>query len=244
MSFTFEQVKEVLKIHEESLTRFFMTHVDKLERKVDEVRQENVLLKKRMEEVEKYTEVSSDIIEEKIKELELNKTDENRAITSNMLENIQAKVSDLEDRSRRNNLRVGGITECNGETWEQTEEKLKKMIQDTLGISSHDVEVERAHRTGLKKNRDGTVNKKRTIVAKFLNYKTKTEILSKYKEKQLWKQNIFINDDFSEATNLKRKRLFAKGKMEKENGRCYSYKVNYDKLFLKDSEGGGWRFSC
>lgn len=63
-------------------------------------------------------------------------------------------------------------------------------------------------------------------------------------KKNYGKKNIFVNEDFSEATNNKRKTLFAKGKLEKDNGRSHSYKVVYDKLYLKDSEGGQWRFVC
>ena len=37
---------------------------------------------------------------------------------------VEQKLRDLEDRSRRNNLRVDGIPETPGETWKDCEEKL------------------------------------------------------------------------------------------------------------------------
>ena len=38
------------------------------------------------------------------------------------------KLRDIEDRSRRENLRIDGLQEVKNETWEQTEKILKSMI--------------------------------------------------------------------------------------------------------------------
>ena len=45
------------------------------------------------------------------------------------------------------------------------------------------------------KREDGIINKKRTIVTRFLNYKDKESILTKYRENQMWDQDTFINED-------------------------------------------------
>ena len=45
---------------------------------------------------------------------------------------VEQKPIDLEDRSRRNNLRVDGIRETPGETWEGCEEKLNKCSRRNL----------------------------------------------------------------------------------------------------------------
>ena len=47
---------------------------------------------------------------------------------------VEQKPIDLEDRSRRNNLRVDGIRETPGETWEWCEEKLQQVFQEKLGL--------------------------------------------------------------------------------------------------------------
>ena len=39
-------------------------------------------------------------------------------------------MRDLEDRSRRDNLRVDVLKEIDNETWEKTEEVLQQMIRD------------------------------------------------------------------------------------------------------------------
>ena len=76
------------------------------------------------------------------------------------------KVRDLEDRNRRNNLRFDGLLQAQGEDWDGSEARIKKLIKEKLGIEN--VEIERAHRIG-KEERDDP-SQKRTIIGKFLNY--------------------------------------------------------------------------
>ena len=52
----------------------------------------------------------------------------------------------MEDRSRRDNLRIDGLKEVENEIWEQTNHSLKSMIQEKLEIE--DVNIERAHWVG------------------------------------------------------------------------------------------------
>ena len=46
--------------------------------------------------------------------------------------NVEQKLIDLEDRSRRNNLKVDGTAETPRETWEDCEEKLQEVLQEKL----------------------------------------------------------------------------------------------------------------
>ena len=85
--------------------------------------------------------------------------------------NLQEKIVDLENRSRRNNLRVDGITEHANETWQVYEEKIKELLKNRLQLKE-DIKIESAHRTGK-----GIEGKPRTIVFKLLSYKDKSLIL-------------------------------------------------------------------
>ena len=58
------------------------------------------------------------------------------------------RLRDLEDRSRRDNLRIDGIAEVENETWEQTEEILQNLFKEKLQLEN--ISVERAHRVGNK----------------------------------------------------------------------------------------------
>ncbi|XP_065642675.1 uncharacterized protein LOC136090936 [Hydra vulgaris] len=131
----------------------------------------------------------------------------------------------LEDRSRRNNLRIDGLNEDKKETWGQTEEKVHLFFQQQLGIK--DIEIERAHRTGQK-----TDGRSRTIIIKLQRYKDKVKILQE--SSRLKGTNIFINEDFSLETVSIRKKLFADVKRRRLNGENVS--VRYDKIiFFKNT---------
>ena len=62
---------------------------------------------------------------------------------------------------------------------------MKDFIRDKLRIENN-VTTARAHKTGKMKRENGAVNKKRTIVVRFLSYKEKASILTKYRAKQMW----------------------------------------------------------
>lgn len=79
---------------------------------------------------------------------------------------LQDKVDYLENKSRRNNIRIIGVKEKDEETWEKGEELVKDLVDG--------LKIERAHRVGRKRNEseqrsDGSTYGPRPIVAKFLS---------------------------------------------------------------------------
>ena len=52
------------------------------------------------------------------------------------------KLIELEDRSRRNNIRIDGIEGKQYEAWDRCEEKVQQVIKDRLGIED-EVEIHR-----------------------------------------------------------------------------------------------------
>ena len=65
-----------------------------------------------------------------------------------------------------------------------------KVIKEKLGTEN--VEIERAHRIG-KEERDEPSQKK-TIIAKFLNFKDKKKVLCEYMSCKLWEERLYINE--------------------------------------------------
>ena len=108
-------------------------------------------------------------------------------------------------------------------------------VKEKLEIEE-DILIERAHRTGNIQRNDGTRNRKRTIVVKFLNFKDKSRILHTYREKKLWKEKIFVNEDFSEETASIRKGLLQKAKDLWSQKKVA--KVVHDKLIVYEKERG------
>ena len=74
-------------------------------------------------------------------------------------ENIHNKRVELENRSRRNNIRTERIKEHNKKSWEEWERRAHSMLKERLDIEN--MEIERAHRAERKSR-----NKLRTTVCK------------------------------------------------------------------------------
>ncbi|XP_065665557.1 uncharacterized protein LOC136086983 [Hydra vulgaris] len=142
-------------------------------------------------------------------------------------DNIELKLKsvDIEDRNRRNNLRIDGVVENNEEkNWEITKKKVKQLFKDNLGIEK-DIIIDRAHRVGVANDK-----RERTIVLKLRDYEDKKTILER--ATKLKGTNIFLNEDFSFTTRKIRKELFDQAKIHRQNG--YFAKVVYNKLIVHE----------
>ena len=69
---------------------------------------------------------------------------------------------------------------------------------------------------------------------KFLNFEVKSRILHTYREKKLWKENMFVNEDFSKETASIRKGLLQKAKDLRSQNKIA--KVVHDKLTVYEKE--------
>ena len=106
----------------------------------------------------------------------------------NLVKQYSEKLVELEDRSRRSNLRIDGLMENEKETWEMTEIKVKHLFRNELGITEEG-EVDRAHLVGRKEE-----EKVRTIVLRCHKYKMKEEIKrARIKLKNIY-QRWFFHD--------------------------------------------------
>ena len=139
---------------------------------------------------------------------------------------VYDKLIDLEDRSRRNNLRIYGISESKYETWEKCEEKVDEVFREKLGLDN--IHIERAHRVKRGKNDKST--KPRTIVCNLLSFKEKKLVIKN--AKNLKNTNIFIDEDFSPETMEYRKQLWEEVKELRRKGNI-AY-LNYRSVVNKE----------
>ena len=212
-----------------------------MEKKIDILKEENSKIKKELVDLRESVQYHSDNVVEVYKKLEdidsrveEVKLDE---ITTDFFTKTKKKLADLEDCSRRNNLRFDGFQEKTNETWEESESIVTDFVKEKLGIQE-DTLIERAHRTGKIQRNDGTRNKKRTFVVKFLNFKDQSRILHTYREKKLWKEKVFINEDFSEETANIRKGLLQNAKDIRSQNKIA--KVVHDRLIVYEKERGNY----
>ena len=162
-------------------------------------------------------------IDSRVEEIKLDE------VTEDFITKTRKKLADLEDRSPRNNLRFDEFQEEINDTWEESESIITDFVKEKLGIEE-DILIERVHRTGKIQRNDGTRNKKRTIVVKFLNFRDKSRIPHAYREEKLWKEIIFVNEDFSKETASIRKGLLQKAKDRRSENKVA--KVVHDKLIV------------
>lgn len=74
----------------------------------------------------------------------------------------------LEDRSRRNNLKINGIKVGKNESWEECEERGNCFLEEELDIDTSDKWIEHTHCLGERKT-----GQERQIVVQLNNYKHK-----------------------------------------------------------------------
>ena len=94
------------------------------------------------------------------------------------MKKMKEKLVDLEDITRRNNLRFDEFPENGKESLNENEEKVEDFMRNKLGVENK-VTTEWTQKNWETKRKDGIINKKRTIVVRFLNYKNKESFLAK-----------------------------------------------------------------
>ena len=119
-NYTFNQVKELLQMHENMLLNVLNSTIDRLDKKIVILKEENSKIKKGLTDLRESVQYHSDNVDEINKKLEdidsrveEIKLDE---ITEDFFHKSKKELVDLEDRSLRNNLRFDGFQEETNET--------------------------------------------------------------------------------------------------------------------------------
>ncbi|KAJ1163753.1 hypothetical protein NDU88_004206 [Pleurodeles waltl] len=126
------------------------------------------------------------------------------------LRSLRAKVTDLEDRSRRDNVRLFGIPEYKEGSDIKT--FLKNLLPELLMglVFSTPLEFQRVHRIGPL--HEATPDKPRPIIVCFLRYKQARQTISVASAQGLFSlegRKIRVVADFSRLTNEKQKAFLA-----------------------------------
>ena len=187
-----------------------------------------------------FTQAKHDEMAKKVDLLE-KKTSANEQPVNQSFDYIEAmedNVEYTENQIRRNNVKILGMEEDpdKEKSWDDTEE-LVNLIKDKLG-SSKSFEIERYHRVGYpgKKqsshdrcylNQFGRSDEPRPIVAKFLRWKDKEEVLKL--ARQTKPEGVRFVQDLSRRTLLRRKEQIPELIEARKRGKV-AYFVSYKKL--------------
>ena len=143
-------VKEEVENHEEKVGEITKSQLENTNNQLDRISHKVGDITKKLEFMqeqldEELAKLKNDVgkIQTDIKDIELDLLDP---------EYVMEKLIELEDRSRRNNLRTDGVEETPNETWNICEKKVQDIVENKLGITT-EIEFDRCHRTGkFKKN--------------------------------------------------------------------------------------------
>ena len=150
-------VKELLKQQESTLKVFLSAYMDSVNTRIDNLMKDVQSVKSSLEFTQAQVEelITSDL---RVKEVKV------------QIEDLGNKLDDLENRSRRNNLRFEGIPESPNETWGESESKIKHLISSQMPEVGNDFVIERAHRVGRPRSDSKLKEARRKTQRAFLKF--------------------------------------------------------------------------
>ncbi|CAB3993354.1 Hypothetical predicted protein [Paramuricea clavata] len=96
---------------------------------------------------------------------------------TNLESSLEYSQQDISELKVNMATQQESLCEDFNETWEQTEEKARKILRDRLNLEIEQ-QFEQAHKTGRKRNLDGsTPSRPRTVICKLYDWKVKKSIL-------------------------------------------------------------------
>ena len=183
-----------------NIRRIFQEEFEVHERKINDMIKSNMeLADNRLHKISievfgttKSLEFTQNKLERELKPVKKNITkikSEMKEFTEDLLDlNLASdKLIELEDRSRRNNLRVDGITEQPNETWKEYKEKVTEVIKNKLNMENV-TDIDRCHRMSKHKG-----HRSHPIIFRLNKFKDKQKILRNAKKFKDTKIYIYEN---------------------------------------------------
>ena len=190
--------KEEFEVHENKINDIIKTNMEAVNVRLNTISEKVHEITKSLKFTQNKFDEELAIVKNNIKKVK----SDMKEITEDLLDSdkVSSKLIELEDRSRRNNLRIDGIAEDQNESWHECEEKVLEVIKEKLEIQDP-IEIDRCHRMGKHKR-----NRPRTIIFKLNKFKDKQKILQN--ARNLKYTGIFIYKDFCDDTMELRKSLW------------------------------------
>eukprot|EP00112_Aurelia_sp_Birch-Aquarium-sp1_P014172 Seg3040.4 transcript_id=Seg3040.4/GoldUCD/mRNA.D3Y31 product="hypothetical protein" protein_id=Seg3040.4/GoldUCD/D3Y31 len=156
---------------------------------------------------------------------------------SDTIVGIDNKVEYIENQSRRNSIKLLGLAEAEDEkSWDDSEKVFIECLKTKLEFNEP-VEIERAHRTGIKHapgatREDGSAFGPRPLVAKFKSWKQKEAVLRIARNKK--PDGLYLHPDLAERTLQRRRSQVPEMLRARKEGKT-AYFIR-DKLVISDKQ--------
>ena len=207
-----EEIAVLLRVHSDAFKDCIDLFVKEQNRKFDKHEQLITELQKKCSSLERsleYTQSQLDEAKGKLSAFEGEKRNAVSTEVKKLKESIQdldnrttesfkavhGRCDYLEDASRRQNLRVIGVPDSAGETWEQSAEHVKTLLKERCDLP--DVSLERAHRVGAY-----DPARTRPIVARFSRFQDREAALRN--SRKIRNAKFKFKEDLCEASRKKR----------------------------------------
>ena len=198
-------VKEELAAHEKTIKALIKSNLKATNERLDNIAAEMGKLSKSIEYTQSQLDEELGNVKKDITRLENNI----KSIKKDLLDPdyVSVKLVELEDRSRRNYLRIDGLRETPNETWKTCEGNVQEVLKNNLGFAT-EAEIDRCPRVKSRNQSGQHQGHPRTIICRFNKFKDKQQILNN--AKKLRETGIYIYKDFSKDTMDLRKTLWEK----------------------------------
>ena len=137
--------KEEFEVDENKINDIIKTNMEAVNGRLNKISEEVDEITKNLELTQNKFDKKLAIVKNNIKKVK----SDMKEITEDLLDSdkLSSKLIKLEDRSRRNNLRIDGIAEDQNDSWHEREEKVPAVIKEKLEIQDP-IEIDRCHRMG------------------------------------------------------------------------------------------------
>ena len=195
-------VKDELASHELAIKEMINDNIKITNDRLDRISQDVTHLKQSLEFTQEQMKEEINKIKKDLKDLDKNINEVQQDLLDPKY--VSSKLIELEDRSRRNNLRIDGIDEKPNKTWDECESPVQELIDVNLDLTDT-IEFERCHQISTQTNSSKNQNRSRTIICKVTKFTDKQKILKS--AKCLNDKEIFIYEDFCKNTMDLRKKI-------------------------------------
>ena len=144
---------------------------------------------------------------------------------------LEGSLDAAEQYSRRNNVRISGLPENQDESTDDLVLAMSRAVGADISIN----EIDRSHRVGPRRNKDGTsASKPRDIIVKFISYRSRQKLFRKRgAAKSCGYAGKFINEDLTKTRSL----ILYKCRELKRQGRVQDAWSMDGKILVKDRSG-------